>query len=88
MSEPIQVEHQVDKKCLCAVVDGYSSILEYRVVDAQTLDFHHTYVPNELRGRGVAAVLAQAAFAYAKQHHYTVIPSCSYIAVYLQRHPQ
>ncbi len=55
---------------------------------ADTIDMHHTFVPNELRGKGVAAVLAKEALSYAKEQQLKVIPSCSYIAVYLQRHPQ
>jgi len=88
MSEAIQVEHDIQKNCFSAVIDGYQAILEYRVVAEATWDIHHTYVPNELRGKGIAAVLAKTALAYAKEHHYKVVPSCSYIAVYLQRHPQ
>lgn len=88
MSEQIEVQHNPDKQCFSALVDGHQAILEYRAVDAQTLDFHHTYVPDALRGKGVAAVLAKAALAFAKEQGCKVIPSCSYIAVYLQRHPQ
>lgn len=88
MSEHIEVEHNPQSQCFSAQVDGHQAILEYRTVDAQTLDFHHTYVPSALRGRGVAAILAKAGLAFAKQQGYKVIPSCSYIEVYLQRHPQ
>lgn len=88
MGEPIQVVHDSQKQCFSAQIEGYQAILEYRAVDASTLDIHHTYVPNELRGKGIAALLAKTALDYAKEHNYTVIPSCSYIAVYMQRHPQ
>lgn len=88
MSEPIEVEHNAQKQCFSATVDGYQAVLEYRALDEHTLDFYHTFVPNEMRGKGVAAVLAKAGLAYAKEQNYTVVPSCSYIATYLQRHPQ
>lgn len=88
MSEQIQVEHNLQQQCFSALVDGHQAILEYRTVDAQTLDFFHTFVPDDLRGKGVAAVLAKVAFAYAKQHQFKVIPTCSYIATYMQRYPQ
>ena len=88
MSQLIQVEHNAQTHCFSTVVDGHRAVLEYRVVDAQTLDMHHTFVPDELRGQGVAAVLAKAALAYAREQGCKVSPSCSYIAVYLQRHPQ
>ncbi len=88
MSDSIDVEHNTQQQCFSAVVDGYKAILEYRAVGTDTIDIHHTFVPNELRGKGVAAVLAKQALAYAKEQQLKVIPSCSYIAVYLQRHPQ
>ena len=88
MSEPIHVEHNPQQQCFSAEVDGYKALLEYRKVDEHSIDIHHTYVPNELRGQGVAGVLAQTALDYAKQQQLKVIPSCSYIAVYLKRHPQ
>lgn len=88
MSEPIHIEHNVEKQCFSTLVDGYQSVLEYRTVGENSIDMHHTFVPDELRGKGIAALLAKEALAYAKQQHLKVIPSCSYIAVYLQRHPQ
>ncbi|HHX35036.1 MAG TPA: N-acetyltransferase [Gammaproteobacteria bacterium] len=88
MSEPIHVEHDTQKKCFSAVIDGHQALLEYRALDEHTIDIYHTFVPGELRGKGIAAVLAKEALAYAKQQDFKVVPSCSYIAVYLERHPQ
>ena len=88
MNESVQVEHNLQKQCFSVLIDGYQGLLEYRTVDEQTLDFHHTFVPDELRGKGIASILAKAAFSYAKDHQLKVIPSCSYIATYMQRHPQ
>jgi predicted GNAT family acetyltransferase len=49
------------------------------------LDFYRTFVPDALRGRGVAAVLTRHALDYAAQEGYTVIPSCSYVEWYIER---
>lgn len=87
MSEQIQVEHDPQKQRFSAQVNGHQAVLEYRTIDAQTLDFFHTYVPDQLRGQGVAALLAEAAFAYAQQQQFKVVPTCSYIAAYMRRHP-
>ncbi|MGA2655422.1 MAG: GNAT family N-acetyltransferase [Gammaproteobacteria bacterium] len=62
--------------------------LSYAMVDDNTLDFYSTFVPPELRGRKIAQMLVEAGFAYAKEHHFQVIPSCPYVKVYLERHPQ
>ena len=52
----------------------------------QTLDIYRTFVPNALRGRGVAAALTEAALKYAEDMGYSVIPSCSYVERYMERH--
>lgn len=48
----------------------------------------HTYVPPELRGRGLAEQLARAALDEARRRHWRVVPACSYVEVFLQRHPE
>ena len=44
------------------------------------LNFHHTFVPPELRGRGFAEEVVKAGFDYAGKNHLKVIPSCPYVA--------
>ena len=50
--------------------------------------FDHTFVPEELRGEGVAAALVEAALREAKAQHWRIEARCSYVARYLQRHPE
>lgn len=63
------------------------AVCEYRRVGELTLEFDHTFVPDSLRGRGIAAVLAEEALSYARDNGFKVVPSCSYIAAYVARHP-
>lgn len=70
-----------------AVVDGREAHLVYAVVDNETLDFRHTFVPPELRGRNLARQLVEQGFAYAREHHYRVIVTCSYVAKVVQQTP-
>ncbi len=63
------------------------AVLRYRQ-DDKILDFYSTYVPTHLRGKGVAAKLAEAAFEYAEKNQYKVIPSCSFIADFVSRFPK
>ena len=51
------------------------------------LVLHHTEVPAELQGQGVAAELVAAALDWARAQGFQVRPSCSYVAQYMQRHP-
>jgi len=45
----------------------------------------HTFVPDALRGQGVAAALVAAALDEARRRGWTIVPACSYVAAFLQR---
>ena len=49
---------------------------------------NHTYVPDELRGGGVAGQLVKTAFEAARSAGVKIDPQCSYVAVYFERHPE
>ena len=53
-----------------------------------TMVIVHTEVPPTLEGRGIAAALVRAAFAYAREHGLKVMPACSYVRAYVRRHPE
>jgi uncharacterized protein len=48
----------------------------------------HTGVPPAVGGRGIAAELVRTALAWAGEKGYTVEPACSYVDVYMRRHPE
>ena len=85
MNTAMQVSHNEQAGSFEVFVDGHRAHLDYRKVDENTLDYCHTYVPNELRGKGLAAVVTAAALDYARENGLTVIPSCSYVEVYMKR---
>ena len=60
---------------------------DYRV-DGRVMTMHHTYVPPALAGRGIAANLVGVALAHARDQGLQVRPTCSYVARYMQRHPE
>jgi hypothetical protein len=68
-------------------LDGQEAHLIYAVVDPTTLDFRHTFVPPELRGRQLAERLVKAGFAYARARGYRVIPTCSYVQRRVEQDP-
>lgn len=61
--------------------------LDY-IVNEPILSVTHTIVPPALGGRGIAAELTEAVFAYAKKNNWKVRPICSYTATYFKRHPE
>jgi len=67
--------------------DDNLSFLEY-YKDGKKIFFNHTEVPVELRGHGVAARLVEKALQYCKTHKLIVVPACSYVAHYIDNHPE
>lgn len=67
-------------------IDGHTGVAEY-VDQGNVWAMNHTFVPDELRGRGVAAQLVESAFAAAREAGVKINPLCSYVDVYMQRHP-
>ncbi|WP_339490655.1 GNAT family N-acetyltransferase [Pseudomonas sp. EL_65y_Pfl2_R95] len=85
MSEALSIHHDLAGHQFEITVDGDRAYLAYMDLGKQTLDIYRTFVPNNLRGRGIAAQLTEHALQYADQMGYTVIPSCSYVERYMER---
>lgn len=83
----ITVTHNPAAARFEASVDGLLSVADY-VLQGSVMTLHHTFVPTALRGRGVAAALVHEALAHARSQGLKVEPSCSYVASYMQRHPE
>ena len=49
---------------------------------------NHTFVPPEMRGRGIAQQLVEALVADARAQGFTIVPQCSYVDVLFRRHPE
>ena len=87
MTSAAPVQHDPQGKQFYIEAAGGRAYLAYMDLGKQTLDIYRTYVPDTLRGQGLAALLAAEALKYAREEGYTVIPSCSYVESYIQRHP-
>lgn len=87
MSDSITVTHNAAANRYEAVVDGHLSICEYEQTDGRMV-FTHTVVPGELRGRGIAEKLVRAALADARAAGKKVVPACSYVAKFIERHKE
>lgn len=62
-------------------------VLDYHL-NGQTMTITHTGVPEAVGGRGLASALTRVALDYARKEGWSIVPMCSYAAVYIKRHPQ
>ncbi|WP_313513637.1 GNAT family N-acetyltransferase [Pseudomonas sp.] len=85
MSEALSIQHDQTSHQFEIIVDGNRAYLAYMDLGKQTLDIYRTFVPNALRGRGIALALTEHALAYAERIGYSVIASCSYVERYMER---
>ena len=81
----VPVRHNVAENRFEAEVDGDLSVADY-VEENGALVFTHTFVPPELRGRGVAEALVRAGLDFARERKQRVVPACSYVAKFIDRH--
>lgn len=64
------------------------AVLEYDRPDPLAIDFTRTCVPEALRGRGLASILAKFALEFAGDEGLEVLLTCSYLRRYVERHPE
>ena len=74
---------------VCAdALDRIWSVLIYLTSDRETvddkevsvMDLTHTFVPPSGRGKGIAKILCDEAFAFAQQNNVAIRPSCTYLS--------
>ena len=75
--------HDTDSRSFSASLgeadtEGARAVLEYRLMEGGVIDFHHTFVPPEFRGTGVAEALVRKGLAWAREQGYSIEASCWY----------
>ncbi len=83
--DDIPVTHNQAEQRFETQVYGQLAVCDYQMEGRQMV-FTHTYVPTELRGRGIAQKLVRAALDYAREENYRVVPACSYVDAFIARH--
>lgn len=82
-----QVRHNAEECRFEFPFEGRLAVAEYRRQD-DLLILTHTFVPPEARGQGLAEKVVGAAMEYARTEKLRVVPQCSYVDVFLRRHPE
>lgn len=80
----MNVQHLPARREFTAVVDGATAYLRYDIDDGR-LNIRSTYVPTDLRGRGIARELVEESLRYAETEGLKAEASCSYAAAVIER---
>ena len=80
-----EIIHDAEQNRFISYVEGYEAVVEYTLKD-NIIDLYRTFTPPELRGKGVAGKLVKFALEHAKENNLKVIPACSYVKGYIERH--
>jgi len=84
----LAIRHEPDARRFVADADGAAAYITYRELDERTLDLDHTFVPRVSRDGGIASQLTRHALDYARERGRRVVPSCPFVAAFIQRHPE
>lgn len=87
MQAAIHIRHNQQANRFETEIDGLIGYISYQE-QGDTLIYDHTIVPSELGGRGVGSALVKHALDYAQAEGKSVLPQCSFVSAYIQKHPE
>jgi predicted GNAT family acetyltransferase len=87
MEPEVFVNRTEDGGEFCITIEGKKATLTFSLRDKE-LVADATYTPPELRGRGIAARLVEAATDYSRKNGLKIYPMCSYVIEYFKRRPE
>jgi predicted GNAT family acetyltransferase len=83
----IEVHDDEAAKQFYTTVDGHQAVIRYaKTGDVYNLE--HTFVPEELRGQGLAEQLVVGTLSEIRRQGARFIPTCPFIQTFLKRHPE
>lgn len=86
--EEIEVRHEPENDRFVADLPDGVATLDYSRVDERTLDYERTFVPGELRGRGIGSHLVERALDYASDHGLRVVATCPFVEELIEDRPR
>jgi predicted GNAT family acetyltransferase len=84
----MSVEHDSRAHRFTLSVQSGTAVLAYAPARPGVLELYSTFVPPGDRGKGVAARLVEAALDHARTEGLRVIPTCWYVARWIEQHPE
>jgi len=69
-------------------VEGHTAFVTYRRGGDGIISLNHAEVPRVLEGKGVGSRLVRATLDQVRREGLKVIPRCSFVRAYIERHPE
>ena len=85
-NQALNISHNKQGKRFETTIDGHTGYISYQE-RGDKLVYDHTIVPQELGGRGVGSALVKEALNHARENNKKVVPQCSFVASYIDKHP-
>lgn len=88
MAENIIIEKKddADSGRYFVSIDGDEAEMTYTKLGATLISIDHTFVPDSMRGKGVAQALALNAVEDARKTGWKIVPRCSFMQAQAKRH--
>lgn len=84
--QELDITHNKEAKRFETSIDDQTGYISYQE-RGDTLVYDHTIVPQSLGGRGVGSALVKHALDYAHENNKKVVPQCSFVSSYINKHP-
>ena len=68
-------------------IDDHVAFIEF-IQKGKKIWLTHTEVPKSIEGDGVGSTLVNKVLHYIKKNHLILVPSCSFVAAFVNRHPE
>jgi len=67
-------------------IDGDEAEMTYTKLGLKLISIDHTFVPDSMRGKGIAQALALNAVEDARRTGWKIVPRCSFMQAQFKRH--
>ncbi|MCZ2721505.1 GNAT family N-acetyltransferase [Marinomonas sp. 15G1-11] len=84
------VEHDFKKQRFQYEQNEAPAVLKYKILidpksGQHTVDFYSTFVPESLRGKGIAEKLVRTGLKWANEQNHEITASCWYVEKFLRK---
>lgn len=87
----LDIRHdQAEQRFTLEIGEAGRAELKYRILEREgvdVMDFTHTFVPEEVRNRGIGRAIVKNGLQYAREKGYKVRGACPFVKKFLDEHP-